>query len=77
VGFGHFNEGCSTPALMFTPNPQDSGFVANLGCFDGSVFTTFDTATYIATVVPEPGTLVLLVGGIGAAWLTRRRKTIV
>ncbi len=72
---------CNTPSLMFTPDLGDDsfqhhGFIANLGCFDsGNQFIAGDNAVYRATVVPEPDTLGLLVGGIGAAWLARRRKT--
>ena len=64
---------------MFTPTfdadfAGHPGFIANLGCFDANnQFTSGDTAIYVT--VPEPGTLALLVGGIGAAWLARRRKT--
>jgi hypothetical protein len=63
---------CS-PCVMFTPDIGDDnvfhhhGFIANL--FNDAVG---DNAIY---VIPEPGSLGLLVGGIGAAWLTRRRKT--
>ncbi len=71
---------CS-PCVMFTPDIGDDffqhhGFIANLGFFDGNgQFVSGDTAIYVAAQIPEPGTLALLVGGIGAAWLTRRRKT--
>jgi hypothetical protein len=70
---------CRTPSLMFTPTfaadfAGHPGFIADLGCFDANnQFTSGDTAIYVT--VPEPGTLALLVGGIGAAWLARRRKT--
>jgi hypothetical protein len=61
------------PCLQFTPTIGDDffkhhGFIANL--FDDTVN---NNAIYV--VIPEPGSLGLLVGGIGAAWLTRRRKT--
>ena len=46
------------------------GWIANL--FNNET----NNAIYVATAIPEPGTLALLVGGIGAAWLRRRRKTI-
>jgi hypothetical protein len=71
---------CS-PCVQFTPDIGDDffehhGFLANLGFFDGNnQFTSGDTAIYVAARIPEPGSLGLLVGGIGAAWLTRRRKT--
>jgi len=64
--------------VQFTPTIGDDffqhhGFLANLGLFDSNnQFTSGDTAIYR---IPEPGSLGLLVGGIGAAWLTRRRKT--
>ena len=70
---------CS-PCVQFTPTIGDDffqhhGFIANLGFFDSNgQFTSGDTAIYVARI-PEPGSLGLLVGGIGAAWLTRRRKT--
>ncbi len=79
-GFGtSANPTCNRPSLTFTPTfaadfAGHPGFIANLGCFDANKqFTSGDTAIYVT--VPEPGTLALLVGGIGAAWLTRRRKT--
>ena len=71
---------CS-PCVQFTPNIGDDflqhhGFLANLGLFDSNnQFVSGDTAIYVAARIPEPGSLGLLVGGIGAAWLTRRRKT--
>ena len=67
---------CS-PCVQFTPTIGDDflhhhGFLANLGFFDSNgQFVSGDTAIY---VIPEPGSLGLLVGGIGAAWLARRRK---
>lgn len=66
---------CS-PCVQFTPDIGDDnvfhhhGFIANL--YNDAVG---DNAIYVAAAVPEPGSLGLLVGGIGAAWLTRRRKT--
>jgi len=66
---------CS-PCVQFTPEIGDDnifhhhGFIANL--FNDAVG---DNAIYVAAPIPEPGSLGLLVGGIGAAWLTRRRKT--
>jgi hypothetical protein len=69
------------PCVQFTPNIGDDflhhhGFLANLGLFDSNnQFLSGDTAIYVAARIPEPGSLALLVGGIGAAWLTRRRKT--
>ena len=68
------------PCVQFTPTIGDDffqhhGFLANLGFFDSNnQFTSGDTAIYVAARIPEPGSLGLLVGGIGAAWLTRRRK---
>jgi hypothetical protein len=61
--------------VQFTPDIGDDnifqhhGFIANL--FNDAVG---DNAIYVAAPIPEPGSLGLLVGGIGAAWLTRRRK---
>jgi len=68
------------PCVMFTPDVGDDfllhhGFIANLGVFDSNnQFTSVDNAIYVSARIPEPGSLGLLVGGIGAAWLTRRRK---
>ena len=68
---------CSNVCVQFTTVEGDDnvfhhhGFIANL--FNDTVG---DNAIYVAAAVPEPGTLGLLVGGIGAAWLKRRRKTI-
>jgi hypothetical protein len=69
------------PCVQFTPDIGDDffqhhGFLANLGFFDSNnQFVSGDTAIYVAAPIPEPGSLGLLVGGIGAAWLARRRKT--
>jgi hypothetical protein len=70
---------CTTPSLKFTENPSEdaSGFrghEAQLVC--GDSLTVYDTATYGLTAVPEPGTLALILGGAGVAWLTRRRKVV-
>jgi hypothetical protein len=71
---------CS-PCVQFTPTIGDDflhhhGFIADLGFFDSNnQFTSGDNAIYVAARIPEPGSLGLLVGGIGAAWLARRRKT--
>ena len=71
----------TNPCVQFTPTIGDDffehhGFLANLGFFDSNnQFTSGDNAIYVAARIPEPGSLGLLVGGIGAAWLTRRRKT--
>ena len=67
---------CSNACVQFTPDIGDDffqhhGFIANL--FNDQAA---NNAIYVATQIPEPGTLGLLVGGIGAAWLRRRRKTI-
>jgi hypothetical protein len=48
------------------------GYLANLYNDPAEVA---DNAIYTAARIPEPGSLGLLVGGIGAAWLARRRKT--
>jgi hypothetical protein len=42
----------------------------------GATFTcgTVDTNTYILARAPEPGTLGLIVGALGAGWLARRRR---
>jgi hypothetical protein len=78
AGFGSLAPADCSPCVQFTPDIGDDyfqhhGFLANLGFFDSNgQFVRGDTAIY---VIPEPGSLGLLVGGIGAAWLTRRRKT--
>lgn len=69
------------PCVQFTPTIgndffQHHGFIADLGFFDvNNQFTSGDNAIYVAARIPEPGSLGLLVGGIGAAWLARRRRT--
>ena len=50
-----------------------SGYVAQLVCANDPT-RVLDDAIYQLTQVPEPGTLALILGGVGAAWLTRRRK---
>jgi hypothetical protein len=48
--------------------------------FQGCHSSQSDSDTYtlvpgtLTSTIPEPGTLGLILGGIGAAWLTRRRK---
>jgi hypothetical protein len=81
AGFGSLAPAVTcSPCVMFTPTIGDDfflhhGFIANLGLFDSNgQFTSGDTAIYVARI-PEPGSLGLLIGGIGAAWLARRRKT--
>ena len=58
---------CS-PCVQF--EGHGPGWIANLFNLETN------NAIYVATAIPEPGTLALLVGGIGAAWLRRRRKAI-
>jgi hypothetical protein len=62
------------PSLMFNAG-TDGQFVATVGSNCTGQFVPVDTATYVATAVPEPGTLALILGGVGAGWLTRRRKS--
>jgi len=52
---------------------NESGYLAQLVCANNPQ-TVLDDATYQLARVPEPGTLALILGGIGAGWLTRRRK---
>ena len=73
--FGNDALPCDNPSLVFTSTPgfdeqERPGYVAQLVCA-GDVS---DDAIYHLTRVPEPGTLALILGGLGAAWLTRRRK---
>ena len=82
AGFGSLGPAVNcSPCVQFTPDIGDDffqhhGFLANLGFFDSNnQFTSGDNAIYVAARIPEPGSLALLVGGIGAAWLSRRRKT--
>ena len=77
AGFGSLAPAVDcNPCVMFTPDIGDDnifhhhGFIADL--FNDTVG---DNAIYVAARIPEPGSLGLLVGGIGAAWLARRRKT--
>jgi hypothetical protein len=79
AGFGSLAPAVTcSPCVMFTPDIggdflHHNGFIADLGLFDSNnQFISGDTAIYR---IPEPGSLGLLVGGVGAAWLTRRRKT--
>jgi hypothetical protein len=71
---------CDNPSLQFTSTfgtdmNGDSGYLAQLVCTSAQgTVTVFDDARYSLTKVPEPGTLALILGGLGAGWLTRRRK---
>jgi PEP-CTERM motif len=69
----HVNAVCG-PELMFNAGTGgDFGATISYDCIGSS--PTTDTATYTAVAVPEPGTLALILGGVGAGWLTRRRKS--
>jgi len=81
AGFGSLAPAVTcSPCVMFTPDIGDDffrhhGFIANLGFFDSNgQFVSGDNAIYVARAIPEPGAFSLLVGGIGAAWLRKRRK---
>jgi hypothetical protein len=71
---------CDAPSLGFTSQQgfdmnEQYGYIAQLVCPNDP--TVWDDARYQLTrltTVPEPGTLALILGGVGAAWLTRRRK---
>jgi hypothetical protein len=64
---------CPSPSLMFTNALNGGQGIAQLVCSNDPQ-TVLDNARYQLTRVPEPGTLALILGGVGAAWLTRRRK---
>jgi len=69
-----------TPSLSFTETfGTDSlghtGFIANLECNANNQIVG-DNAIYVLRQIPEPGTLALILGGVGAAWLSRRRKAV-
>ncbi len=64
------------PSLVFTSmlgENEISGHIAQLVCTNDPTMV-LDDAIYRLTRVPEPGTLALILGGVGAFWLTRRRR---
>ena len=70
-----------TPSLRFTSffGPDflsHEGFIADLECNNANNQSVGDNAVYVLRQIPEPGTLALILGGVGAAWLTRRRKAV-
>jgi len=58
----------SAPVFLFTGSCFE-------GCFPGQTpLATAFNVTFVRLAAPEPGTLGLLLGGMGAAWWVRRRK---
>ena len=82
VGFDSFTGPSAipcTPSLRFTSVfdrdfAGHPGFIADMECDNVQGHSVGDNAIYTLAQVPEPGTLALILGGIGAGWLTRRRK---
>lgn len=85
--FIQFDSGLPQSALTFFSASADSSDAPGLNnsvtlwqlcgeCNDPRVFDVANNVTFFKiTQAPEPGTLALILGGLGAGWLARKRKT--
>jgi hypothetical protein len=67
---GHFNN-------IATGSPQAFLLACNFGCDGGQqVGDPAVVHPFVAVSVPEPGSIALILGGLAAVWLTRRRRIV-